>query len=917
MSYKDHAQNPEMSLRFYCFIQGLPYIWCSGETPIAQDGTPFTSLTYTILPNTLDASDIQDIGCNISRLKGSASPASMLIRLIEDRAYTNGGIFAWDKQTGAIANLADDFPYKTGSGPWTMTVDSTSGFASSGTLYLGRETMTYTSKTATTFNVTARTLYDPVGYGDTVYRHNSNLPSAPRVVADHPRNFIGRYVQVYAHWVTADGYAVDEFFLGDSSFECFRGFIRELPRPGADWSSVEFEIEAIDSLLRTSVGAELRQGKLSVEPLVKWAAGDSNTKINSGKFFLVTASTRKFHIIVRNTSGTVVLDAAGDNAIDIIEGTATPAVPPVAKIYTEEQLFAAFFVNVNAVLQSTLPNLQIQLGHTFSMGGYEYRGVHSTTVYEIEIHHDAPNSVCSMLGFKGTSSSVTNGSFFVFASVGVDDAFGAYVSSSATTIPFMYVEDGDILTDMAPAQPGYAVIGDDDTAEIVSYGSISSIASEVASGLYAMNDVRRGLMGTTARTHAFTFADDQGNDESADIRFGIGFESGSFLLSILQLAQSTGDGDHGVYDLQPVHVGSPQAPGHFDESSFLDAYYDMTPTEQTISYFLSKPEPLSNLCRDWMTPPGRFIFPRIDADGQYTIGVGRTKPAIPSQSVLSLGTSQLHWSDPAAYQRGSTDIVTGVTVYPSWNFAEESSRDDVKVSVINLDAEAEYGHRNVVEWNLRGYSIGPGQALDLTKNWASQLAQRHGRGKVVLELTAGRQAWWANIGDTVELSVPDIPTPDGERGLVTRYGVIENIVKVYSGAEPGAIMRVVVEHSRFTDSFRPYAPSAKVVSKSGSDIVLAANEYTQVGSDVDHFEVGDKVVIHNEGDYSTRESKTITAISGNTVTLNSAVSLTVGSFTAMDYDEYAIATSGQRADAAFISSAAHELSNGDDGMRYT
>ena len=255
MGYKDHTGNPEMSLRFYVKIQGLPYIFVSGDVPTAQDGAVWSAPSgYTLQANSFDAEDVQDIGCNVSRIDGGASPASMLIRLIDDRSYTINDLFAWDKTSGNLANLEADFPHETGAGPWTLTVDDTSGFTSSGTLYLGRETVTYSSKTDTAFTVDARTQFDPVGHGDTVYRHNSNLPSAPRVVADHPRVFIGRYVQVIAHWMHADGYALDAGFDGANSFECFRGIIRELPRPCVGWHSIEFEIEAIDAILKTEVG---------------------------------------------------------------------------------------------------------------------------------------------------------------------------------------------------------------------------------------------------------------------------------------------------------------------------------------------------------------------------------------------------------------------------------------------------------------------------------------------------------------------------------------------------------------------------------------------------------------------------------------------------------------------------------------
>lgn len=462
------------------------------------------------------------------------------------------------------------------------------------------------------------------------------------------------------------------------------------------------------------------------------------------------------------------------------------------------------------------------------------------------------------------------------------------------------------------------MIGSDDEAEIVSYAGISSISSEVITGLYQMTGVRRGLMNTAARTHIVTMEDASGDNSGAEIRFGAGVEGETFFLTILNLAQSTGDGNHGTYDFFPVGVGQPQAPGHFDLESFIAANDSLLPTERTISYFLSKPEQLSTLAKDWLTPLGRFLFPRVDSAGNYTIGVGRNKPPIPAQSAANLLTSNMHWSDPATYQRGRDTIVTGVTVYPAWDFADESSRDDVKVSVINKDSESENGLRNVIEWKLRGYSVGPGQALELTKNWAAQLAERHGRARVVLEIRTDRSAWFVNVGDTVALTVPDIPTPEGVRGLSTRYAVVENIVKIYSGDQPGAIITCVVESSYFTNSFRPYAPSAKVTAKSVAlkTVTISADAYSNEGVDADFFTVGDKVIVHNEGEWSTVERKTITAISGNVITLDTAVSLTVGDFTALDFDEYATNTTDQKDGASYIAGSGGSFSNSDPGNRY-
>tara|TARA_Y100001938_G_scaffold27056_1_gene36448 strand:- start:765 stop:3539 length:2775 start_codon:yes stop_codon:yes gene_type:complete len=915
--YASHVGNPEMSLRFYVKIQGLPYIFLSGETPVAQSGTAWAAPSgYTVLANSLDASDVQDIGCSVSRIDGSASPASMLIRLLEDRSYTLGGIFAWDKTDGNLANLTADFPYDVSGGASdTLFVDDTTGWPASGNIHLGRECMFYHSKTDTTFQVSTRQQFDPVGDGDTVYRHNSNLPSAPRVAADHPRVFIGRYVQVHAHWVTADGYAVDTAYDGDNSFECFRGVIRELPRPGSDWHSFEFEIEAIDSILRTEVGVEARQAQLVGSPLALSFGYNVESEIPQAKIYLVSQSTSRLHVRITDSSGSIVLNAVDENAININALT----IPPASAVLNEQQLLDNIAESLDSALTTpTSGNLSLAIVKNKKKTKYLFRAV-ASAVFTVEIFCNRSDSVTKLFGFGDDLTQEVGGSttHFYFGQVPVADALAVYVDSQATSVPFTYVEDANLLTDIAPAVPGFAVIGDDEECEIISYTGISSLSSSAGKGLFELTNVRRGLMGTVARYHKVTHEEAKEGNQGADIRFGLGVENDSFLLTILNLAQSTGDGNHGQYDLFGVGVGIPLAPGHFDAASFLEAAADLTPTEQTISYFLSKPEALSDLAKDWLTPVGRFMFPRINRAGNYTIGIGKNQPPIPAEADLSLTTTQLQWSDPATYQRGADTIVTGVTVYPVWDFAEEESNDDVKVSVINHDAEAEFGQRNVIEWKLRGYVIGPGQALDLTKNWAAQLAERHGRGRVVLELQAGREAWFSDIGDTVELTVPQIPTPDGGRGLVTRYGIIENIVKVFSGSQPGCIIRVVVESSNLAQSYRPYASSGKVASKSSNTITLEQNEYSEQGYDADGFNIGDVVVIHNEGDYSTREQKTITNIVGNVITLNTAVSLTVGSYTAIDYDDYDQVTSDQKLEAAYISDSTHTLSNADEGHRYT
>ena len=69
--------------------------------------------------------------------------------------------------------------------------------------------------------------------------------------------------------------------------------------------------------------------------------------------------------------------------------------------------------------------------------------------------------------------------------------------------------------------------------------------------------------------------------------------------------------------------------------------------------------------------------------------------------------------------------------------------------------------------------------------------------------------------------------------------------------------------------------------------------------------------------FSESSENKLKVISGNVITLNSAVTLTVGAHTAIDYDDYTTNTTDQQDGAAYISDSTHSLSNSDEGHRYT
>ncbi len=92
----------------------------------------------------------------------------------------------------------------------TVTVKSTSAFASSGTIHIGTEAIAYTGKSATTFTGCTRGKYSPFAkYGGGGFGHGHAVPSGANeiilqpIVGSKQRTWPGRWVGVWAHRVVA------------------------------------------------------------------------------------------------------------------------------------------------------------------------------------------------------------------------------------------------------------------------------------------------------------------------------------------------------------------------------------------------------------------------------------------------------------------------------------------------------------------------------------------------------------------------------------------------------------------------------------------------------------------------------------------------------------------------------------------
>lgn len=158
-----------------------------------------------------------------NRERGLAAGRAVEFLLGRETLADDGLTTALFVQPTLVATLTADLEaYDT-----SIAVDTTSSWPSSGALNLGRERITYASKTGTTFDGLTRGV---CGY---VHYHSGNGIGGYREATDVPRYWRGRFVTLWEHLVSPEGRYLSGTLctLGDYCRQAWRGFIADTPRP--------------------------------------------------------------------------------------------------------------------------------------------------------------------------------------------------------------------------------------------------------------------------------------------------------------------------------------------------------------------------------------------------------------------------------------------------------------------------------------------------------------------------------------------------------------------------------------------------------------------------------------------------------------------------------------------------------------
>jgi hypothetical protein len=417
-------------------IEGIPVRWVERAVATAADDTAPASTSGT----TTDPSLVIPMGMtqavDIDRQTGIANGRAMDVILdLDQMGDTARALFVRPSlKTILTADVTN--PAAT-----TIAVASTTGFAASGGFWLGREHITYTSVTATTFVGCTR------GVSGYPWVHISNGASGYSFATDTPMYWRGRNVTLREYLVAPDGRMVGTGWTdADYSGVIWRGYIDTEPQVQARLMTFRaLPIERrLAAKLGTSAEAKLEPPRPALPANIYVTASD--------KLVIIRESDGVSTQVPQNgPTGATTLFRWADQAIIEAE---------------------AFFTITGLSFDISRPHW---LGRLFTIrvpSGYR---VQSAAWFLGE-------SWSGWLGVPTTSAP--------------DGWFMRFIVESVAN-PWLFINAGLDVVGRPEAWPasGYGIIEVDGQKEVVAWDAVD--ATYYIDGFYAIRISRRGLVGTT------------------------------------------------------------------------------------------------------------------------------------------------------------------------------------------------------------------------------------------------------------------------------------------------------------------------------------------------------------------------------------------------------------------------------------
>lgn len=720
----------------------------------------------------------------------------------------------------------------------TVSVASTTGFASSGYLYLGRETMEYTSTTAMSFAV--GTAANRGKFGSPIQHHwyvgTGNAAIANPEVTSGAPEIIGRTATVWLLEVSAAGVVT----AGELAFYGSIGTGVVLSEDGETWTlRIDHAIKRLAAPLR---GEPVAVGGFS-HPAPEGARGLATTTVRVGRTWCPTYD--------------VWLDVTND-VVAMNTLTRAAAAPDNGGWHaTAEDYVQALTVAAAALW--TAPDVV-----TYSLVGGKLRvfGAYDVASYTLNVQWvwDRPGEEGVALEYGGVHQ-YTSGKDFPAAWVPILAGQGSRVYLSAAD----YAQVPAVPSSGLGSVYYVLAFGEDDE---VRYARITGRST--SGGLYWLDvdaitpdRVQFDALGVNGFGFIVT--------EPTMARIVCEVSATTWINALEALIEafdtSLADTNSDAFD--------------FDDMRDVAAQFPAGPYARNRTYVVDLKQSILELVTNECRLNG---FTLVLRDGRITIA--RISDYAPTEAVAAtISTSDLHRDHPRpGYSRGHDGIVNAMRF--------ESPQTGVTVNIVDATSLTRYGAgRSTLEAvaprQITGEVVNPAASyLELARQAATVLGPlRYPYEHVTLTTTPAKAD--LQVGELVRLDLWRVPDQETARGIAKTGQVIARSWTLYGGEVAAIAYTVRLSPARLAG----WAPAALVDAGGISGSVVTLDETTfgvtgfgpaTSGGGTAYFAVNDvvRLVEINATSPTASTAHTITAVGGSTLTLNPAPNATFGTLAA-------------------------------------
>jgi hypothetical protein len=838
-------------------------------------------------------------------------PESVTVTIVDRDLLLLGALFKARASTGHQTYLTANV---VAGSTAAIAVKDTTGFAASGTLYIGGEAVGYTAKTATTFTGITRGLF-------TVNQTNGGTAFAPShlignnvsvsvttapAVSDFQRTWYGRFCHIFLH-------ARDPLTGAyNKASEALRIFSGRLEVPGDDLGDgrIQLVIKSALDLLNKPLGPD------------QWRANISNGQIFDSKTDTMTVY-RQFgaiyyvaaHLglsVTQATSHQELADAM--NAIwranvwaYSLYGGAVAAGDVWSISLIETQNGPRYRISLDANTTPVADNTAIQMymhESAFDMLGFEFR---DTNGWKDGLGNVAANLVLnrqSSSRYDVIAARPPISYYNVRPTFGQKLAVGDEVNTFVSQTPADFAADGASVSANGCVQ---MLGGRNEGLYLVKY----------TSGSPSKIEVTHQFDYPTGKFTSITLLDDTPNgvirvgepgDVPPTVKQVIYYRgpAGALLLRCLLSTGGASGYNHAAYDTLTTAGFGAGIP-----ASLVDVESWETLNDATIELLVTEPKPFYELLEPVLAMTGSYVvWKAADASSQPKLAIVN-----PSLDTAYLATWQLNETNKCSPDERPrvTHALDGIVtrlVIKAGHGVSEPEQASVTISVEHLAAQSDFGKRRTVTLNagaVLNYEALIQQVLQPALTYFARplaIAERSYTGAFARMAPA----------DSVTLIDNYVADPaTGTRGAIIYAWVLGTSFDLESLQGRARLVFMPEKSPNFT---APWAPSARVDETAGGggynagsrELTLKPHEFSEATAatlDYQRFSVGDKVrVVQLDAAAPLEWFDDIATVPGtNRLGLTAGLAgFVAGNRYVIEFDDLSTVVAGQR-DVAYLADA--------------